>query len=266
MIPCRHPPCPMATDPALGFANEKSRNSHEYRYHNELKADMRHDAARGRKLRVAIYARVSTDQGEQDPEQQMNVCRREAETRGYEIVWEGHDMVTGDSHIWERESGNKLWALLKEGGKVDVLMTYDASRLSRQHPVSVFKVLQLLQKYGVYYVSATEGHFDFTEENEFREVIIFMTSWMNNWFLRNLSKTTRRGKEAAIRAGRKQGAHRKGCGRDFACPTNCHDKTGRNVRAPQRISIAKSMARQILPLAAGSGPEANPTPEIGGDE
>lgn len=89
---------------------------------------------------------------------------------------------------------------------------------------------------------------------------------MNNWFLRQLSKTTRRGKEAAIRAGRKQGPHRKGCGRLFPCPTGTHDATGKNIRAKPKPAFAKSYAQQMVPPALASGPEANGTPTIADDE
>lgn len=265
MIPCRFPPCPSALNPSLGFANEKSRNAHEHRFHNEFRDNFNDEKKRGRRLRCAIYARVSTDQGEQDPEQQLAVLRREVHAREYELAWEGFDMVTGDSHVWERKSGRDLWDLVKHG-KVDVVMTYDASRLSRQHPVSVFKLLETMRRYGVYFVSATEKHFDFTEENEFREVIIFMTSWMNNWFLRNLSRSTRRGKEAAIRDGRKQGAHRKGCGKLFPCPTGAHDATGRNIRAKPKAAPRKSYSQEMVPPISAVPAGGNGTSEIGGEE
>jgi hypothetical protein len=105
----------------------------------------------------------------------------------------------------------------------------------------------------VAFVSATEGHFDFTQENEFREVIIFMTSWMNNWFLRNLSRSTRRGKEAATMAGRKQGKHKAGCGRDFPCPYGTHDANGKNVRAVPKTTLPKAASAFIEQPAAPVG-------------
>lgn len=262
-------PCP---DCGLLYRNERTIAAHRSRYHTRTHdriADAAADLARSRrKLRCYIYARVSTDQGEQDPEQQLAVLRREAHTRGFDLVWEGYDMVSGDSHVWERETGRTLWEKVKHGD-VDVLMTYDASRLSRQHPVSVFRLLDYLQKYNTTFISATEKHFDFSEENEFREVIIFMTAWMNNWFLKNLRKSTIRGKEAAILKGRPQGRHPDGCGRDFPCPTHAHDDQGRSTRPKQtKASKAgpwrKSYLKEILPPATGSTAPGNPPAENGG--
>lgn len=293
-------PCP---DCGLEYANEKSLNDHRHRYHNEFRDRLHDDMKKGRVIRVALYARVSTDQGEQDPEQQLDVLRALASDRKYEVVWVGHDMVTGDSNVWERPAGRILWDMVK-ARKVDAVMTYDASRLSRQHPVSVFKLLDLLKKNGVWFISATEKHFDFSEENEFREVIIFMTSWMNNWFLKNLRASTKRGKEKSIRqamAGdlsRKQGRHPKGCGKDFPCPTKAHGPDGKLLRPSTRRTPAKAMVNGemvtlgridawvppgavghlLLPGNPGSGksyplpvtgepsePDGNPPPENGGE-
>jgi len=50
-------------------------------------------------MRVALYARVSTTHGEQDPEVQLSKLRDFCRSRGYEIVKEYVDMKSGaDPH------------------------------------------------------------------------------------------------------------------------------------------------------------------------
>jgi DNA invertase Pin-like site-specific DNA recombinase len=189
---------------------------------------------KNRTIRAALYARVSTDQGEQDPEQQLIALRHEAERRGYVIAWEGSDMVTGDSELWEREEGKKLWAQTKSGN-VDVILVWDSSRLSRQHPVNVFKMLGLLERMNVGVACVTEPYLDTTSSNEFRDLIVFIITWFNNYFLKKLREATVRGKAAAKARGIPQGTHPKNCGIDYPCPTGAHESgTGRSLRPPRQ--------------------------------
>lgn len=212
-------------------------------------------------LRCAIYGRVSTDDRDQDPTQQLDVLRRKAQERGFEIVWEGADEWGGDSDLWDRPEGKRLWNTVS-AGKIDVIMTWDTSRLSRQHPVNVFQLLGTLQRRGIAYVSATEAYFDTTTENDFRDLILFIIAWFNNYFLKQLRRATVRGKAASKARGVPQGPHSRHCGvpvergGDGPCPTGAHDENGRSLRPKRKRrkpSPPPSPPQNFDLGAAGSG-------------
>lgn len=208
-----------------------------------------------RRVRVALYGRVSTDLGEQDPEQQVIALRAEAERRGWDIVWADADMTTGDSELWEREKGKALWALVK-AGKIDSVMTWDMSRLSREHPSAVFALLDLMErKYGVHYTSYTESFFD-TANDDMRPLIVGIISWANNYFLKQLKRSTTRGKLASKARGIPQGRHPAGCGKVIKCPTGAHDDQGNSTRPARGWSGAGR--RRIDPAAWQASPTTSP--------
>lgn len=186
-----------------------------------------------RKLRAAIYARVSTDDGEQDPTQQLAPCRAEAERRGFEVVWEGCDFESGTVQLWNRREGANLWKMVNNRA-VDVILTYDASRLSRESAQDVMNLLTGLGKRGVGYVSATEHILDTASDNDFKDIILSFIAWANNFYVKQLRRSTKRGKKASAERGVPQGRHVLGCGIVTLCPTGAHEAgTGRSVR-PER--------------------------------
>ena len=69
--------------------------------------------------RVAIYARVSTTEGRQDPETQLRDLREYAERRGFELVGEGEHttLVSSRQTSWLGESlGCRQRADLRDKG------------------------------------------------------------------------------------------------------------------------------------------------------
>ena len=55
--------------------------------------------ANDRSRRAVLYARVSTDRGEQDPESQLVALRTWARSRGWTVVAEEADLVTCDPKL-----------------------------------------------------------------------------------------------------------------------------------------------------------------------
>lgn len=79
--------------------------------------------------KVVIYARVSTKG--QDYDRQLDELRSYSAKMGYEVVHEFSEKISGAKKVEERDA---LLALLSfvEGNKVDKVLIYECSRLSRR--------------------------------------------------------------------------------------------------------------------------------------
>jgi DNA invertase Pin-like site-specific DNA recombinase len=106
--------------------------------------------------RVAIYARVSTDDKGQDPENQLMQLCAWCASGGHEIV---------DEYI-DRESGRKgsdkrkqFAALFEEASrrKFDLVLFWVLDQFSREGMVPTINYLQRLDSYGIAFHSHTEA-------------------------------------------------------------------------------------------------------------
>ena len=98
--------------------------------------------------KVVIYARVST-QG-QDYERQLAELREYARKMEYEVVMEFCEKVSGAKTVAERQALTEL-LLFVESNKVDKVLIYECSRLSRR-AIDFLTVIENLtaKKIGVY--------------------------------------------------------------------------------------------------------------------
>lgn len=99
-------------------------------------------------VQVVIYARVST-QG-QDYERQLAELREYARKMEYEVVMEFCEKVSGAKTVAERQALTEL-LLFVESNKVDKVLIYECSRLSRR-AIDFLTVIENLtaKKIGVY--------------------------------------------------------------------------------------------------------------------
>ena len=109
-----------------------------------------------RPARVVLYARVSTTR--QDVEGQLADLRRLAATRGWTIVQEYSDVISGAA---AKRPG--LDHLIEDGRRrqFDIVLTWRLDRLGRSL-VHLVRVVDELLGFGVAGVSATEPHMDST--------------------------------------------------------------------------------------------------------
>src|SRR6266849_4385644 len=95
------------------------------------------------KTRVALYARVSTSNGSQDPEMQLRELREYAERRGLTIVGEYIDRMTGS-----KDSRPDLNRLMADAGqrKFDAVLVWKLDRFGRslRHLVNALAELEAL--------------------------------------------------------------------------------------------------------------------------
>lgn len=96
-------------------------------------------------MRAVIYARVSTNT--QDYQRQLDELREYATRMGYEVVKEFSEKVSGAKKIEEREALSDLLDYV-ESNKVDKILIYECSRLSRR-AVDFLSVIEQLTEQGV---------------------------------------------------------------------------------------------------------------------
>jgi DNA invertase Pin-like site-specific DNA recombinase len=106
-----------------------------------------------RAMRVALYARVSTVNGGQDPELQLRELRQHCQARKWEIAGEFIDHVSGAT-----ESRPQLDRLMSDAKRrrFDVVLVWKFDRFAR----SVAHLLRALEEFkalGIDFVSLTEG-------------------------------------------------------------------------------------------------------------
>ena len=148
-------------------------------------------------MRVAIYARVSTDDRGQDPENQL-IALREWCTRS------GHE-VTGE--YVEHESGRKgterrvqFAGLFEDASrrKFDMVLVWALDRFSREGMVIMH--LQRLDSYGVKFHSYMEAHLN-TDNELVRNVLLAVLSSLAKTEAQKISERTKAGLERARRRG-----------------------------------------------------------------
>lgn len=103
--------------------------------------------------RVALYARVSTSNGQQDPEMQLRELREYAQHRDLTIVDEYVDRVSGSKD--SRPALNRLMADVSQR-KVDIVLVWKLDRFGRslRHLVNSIADLEAL---GVAFVSLRDN-------------------------------------------------------------------------------------------------------------
>lgn len=114
-----------------------------------------------RKKRVAIYARVSTD--EQDPEMQLVELRAFCAARGYLVHREYVDRVSGNFAAKRRGILRRRGALAydelmidAETGKIDIVLVWKYDRFSRNLGVLMW-ALDKFSSWGVDFISYTQA-------------------------------------------------------------------------------------------------------------
>jgi DNA invertase Pin-like site-specific DNA recombinase len=154
--------------------------------------------------RVAIYARVSTEDKGQDPENQLRHLRTWCARPGYVVT---HEYV-------EHESGGKGTEYRKQLGQVfndasrrafDLLLVWSLDRFSREGMTATVVYLQRLSSYGVAFHSYSEEHLS-TDNELVRNILLATLASLAKLEREKISQRTKAGLERArangIRLGR----------------------------------------------------------------
>ncbi|MDO7853140.1 recombinase family protein [Hymenobacter convexus] len=151
-------------------------------------------------MRVAIYARVSTKDKGQDPENQVHQLREFAEKHGtiYKVFTEE---VSGGKSDRSQFKQLLLEAYQK---KFDLVVFWRLDRFSREGALPTLKYLKELRDHGVNYKSFTEPYLD--SLGPFGDVIVSMLATIAAQDLIKISENTKAALAKKKAAGAKLGA------------------------------------------------------------
>jgi DNA invertase Pin-like site-specific DNA recombinase len=106
---------------------------------------------------VAIYARVSTKNKGQNPEDQLEQLREFAKVHGWEIAREYVDFVSGESS--DRAQLERLFADAARR-QFDLVLFWALDRFSREGALATLKYLEQLGSYSMGFRSYSEQYLD----------------------------------------------------------------------------------------------------------
>jgi DNA invertase Pin-like site-specific DNA recombinase len=152
-------------------------------------------------MRMAVYARVSTDDKGQDPENQLRQLRAWCASAGRDIVREYIDHESG----WKGAKGRKQFAALFDDAhkrKFDCVLFWALDRFSREGMVPTIMHLQRLNACGVGFHSYTEAHLA-TDNELVRNILLALLASLAKVETQKISERTRAGMARA----RAQGKH-----------------------------------------------------------
>src|SRR6516162_4838166 len=150
-------------------------------------------------MRVAIYARVSTDDKGQDPENQLRQLRQWCERMGYPVVREYVEHESGKGVEYRR----KLAEMFADGARrdFDLLLVWSLDRLSREGMAATVMHLQRLASHGVAFRSFTEEHLS-TENELVRNILLAVLASLAKLEREKISQRSKAGLERARARGK----------------------------------------------------------------
>lgn len=155
-------------------------------------------------MKVAIYARVSTEEKGQDVENQIVQLREYCKNKGHEIYKEYTEQITG--------TGKKRRPVFEQmmedarKGKFEALLVWSYDRFSRGGLKDIRYLLQL-NDWGVKFISYQEPFLDTTDT--MGELLVPIFAWIAKQEAKMISERTKAGLQRAIRSGKKLGRPKK---------------------------------------------------------
>jgi DNA invertase Pin-like site-specific DNA recombinase len=154
-------------------------------------------------MRVAIYARVSTDDKRQDPENQLAQLRTWCASAGHQIAREYVDHASGAKGTTKRP---EFAAMLADAHKrqFDLVLCWALDRLSREGMVPTVLHLQRLAAAGVGFHSYTEPMLS-TDNEMVRDIVLAVMASLAKAERARISERTRAGMQRAVAKGKRLG-------------------------------------------------------------
>ena len=154
-------------------------------------------------MRIAIYARVSTDDKGQDPENQLRQLRQWCANAGHELIHEYVDHESGRKGV----NGRKQFAAMFEDAhkrKFDTVLFWALDRFTREGMVPTILHLQRLAACGVGFHSYTEPHL-VTDNELVRDILLAVLASLAKQESKRMSERVRAGMARAKSAGKHVG-------------------------------------------------------------
>ena len=185
-------------------------------------------------MRVAIYARVSTDDRGQSPENQLAQLRDWCWNARHQIVGEYIDHESGRKGSDKRK---RFAALLDDAGKrkFDLVVFWALDRLSREGMVPTIMHLQRLNACGIGFHSYTEAHLA-TDNGLVRNILLALLASLAKVEAQKIGERTKAGMARARANGKRIG--RPGLPGDVQAKIAQHVAEGLSAyRISQRLGI-----------------------------
>jgi DNA invertase Pin-like site-specific DNA recombinase len=154
-------------------------------------------------MRIAIYARVSTDDKGQDPENQLRQLRQWCANAGHELMHEYVDRESGRKGI----NGRKQFAALFEDAhkrRFDCVLFWALDRFTREGMVPTILHLQRLAACGVGFHSYTEPHLA-TDNELVRDILLALLASLAKQEAKRISERVKAGMARAKAQGKRVG-------------------------------------------------------------
>ena len=148
-------------------------------------------------MKIALYARVSKDDGRQDTENQLHELRQFAQRSGWEIVAEYIDRASGKTA--ERPQFKKMFEDASKR-QFDLVLFWALDRLSREGVLETLQHFKQLDTWGVGWRSYTETFFDSC--GPFKDAVISIMSSLAKIEREKISERTKAGLRRARREGK----------------------------------------------------------------
>ena len=189
-------------------------------------------------MKVAIYARTSTDDGRQELTNQTRELHAYAERMGWKVVAEYLDQVSG-----RKADRPQFQAAMRDARKrkYDVLLFWSLDRLTREGVLKTLLILNQLSGYGVKYRSLQEHWID--SLGAFSDAIVGILATVAKFEADRMSSRVRSGLERARAQGKRLGRPRAVVNRDKLAAMRkkgmslreIADATGKSAMTIQRI-------------------------------
>lgn len=154
-------------------------------------------------MRMAIYARISTADKGQDPENQLRELRVWCANAGHELVREYVDRESGRNGTAKRK---QFAALFDDAAKrkFDCVLFWALDRFSREGMVPTIRHLERLHSYGVGFHSYTEAHLG-TDNELVRNILLALLSSLAKLEAQKIGERTKAGMARARASGKRIG-------------------------------------------------------------
>jgi DNA invertase Pin-like site-specific DNA recombinase len=153
--------------------------------------------------RVAIYARVSTDEKRQDPENQLRQLREWCRCVGHPVVREYVEHENGGKGVEYRKQLGAMFAGAARR-EFDLLLVWSLDRFSREGMAATIGHLQRLSSHGVGFHSLTEEHLS-TDNELVRNILLATLASLAKLEREKISQRTKAGLERARAMGKRLG-------------------------------------------------------------
>ncbi len=211
--------------------------------------------------RVAVYARVSTSDKGQDPENQLAQLREHCRQQGW--TWTEYiDRESGTRA--DRPEFNRLLADA-EAGRLDLVLCWKLDRFTRAPMKEALGFLQRLDKAGVRFKSFTEPFL--SEDVRLSDLLLGLFSWMANQEVVRMRERIKAGLDRAKANGKVLGRRPKHGDRAAEVRARILKlrAEGRSLRdISAAVGLSRSRVSQILkaaqpPIAPLPDPKPHPT-------